>query len=138
MGRCERCGNGTSSGMDPYCHRCTGIVAAECLDDARALAAAIPSFQRNATPADREAYFSARTKERATDTRTVTGDEWNAVARLRSVVWNDGPLTPDQATFALGCVEDLGEAEWRVRRDRDRLADALAAVQRSAEEAAND
>jgi len=72
----------------------------------------------------REESQAHRVGERATSARTVTGDEWNITQRLLSAM-RDEVLDKSQAEFAMRCVQDLGEAEWRVRRDRDRIADEL-------------
>ena len=76
----------------------------------------------------RDEYFAARTKQAATEVYQLTGDEWNARTRLRTIE-DGGKLNPDQARFARQCVEDLGRAEWLVRKDRDAIASRLRAVE---------
>jgi hypothetical protein len=96
------------------CFRDAGHLGA-CVCSCGKLDAPTPAGPPPAPAAEpRERDWTHRTKQPATPTRTVTGDEWNAVQRLE-IVERGGAISPDQARFAIKCVEDLGEAEWRDR-----------------------
>lgn len=67
-----------------------------------------------------ERHREHRKEQPATPTRTVTGDEWN-VRNICFHAFEEGRLTASEYARIDSLLDDLGDAEWRVRRHRDEI-----------------